>query len=176
MKKIMLLFLCLCLGCASAKIKERPQRGPLTSFKIFNEAGLQKGGRLLIAPFKAGVNVEANEELNKIALMIIKGITEAIKEQNENNFEILSYAQAQEAQLVIEGHITKLTRPSRINKMGLGHKKISLGIEGDMVNLQTGEKVLIFSGLEERDRKGITHRDIAYSIGRSIGQRIAAPN
>lgn len=173
MQKIILVFLCFCLGCASAKIKEPPPEAPLTSFKILNEASLQKAGKLIIAPFRAGVNVEANEELNKIALMVVKGITEGIKEQNENNFEILSYAQAQDADLIIEGHITKLTKPSRINRMGLGDKKISLGLEGNMVNLETGEKVLIFSDLEERDQKGNTHQDIAYAMGRSIGQVIA---
>lgn len=166
--------MCLCLGCASAKTKEPPPQAPLTSFKILNEASLQKGGKLLIAPFRAGVNVEANEELNKIALMVVKGITEAIKEQGENNFEILSYAQAQEADLMIEGHITKLTKPSRMNRMGLGDQKISLGLEGNMVNLETGEKALIFSDLDERGQKGNTHQDLAYAMGRAIGQAIAA--
>ena len=173
MRKIILLFLCLCLGCASAKAKERPQEGSLTSFKIFNENSLHKGGRLLIIPFRAGVNIEANDELNRIALMIVKGMVEAIKKENENRFEIISVEQAQDAQFVIEGHVTRLSQPSRISKMGLGDKKITLGIEGDMVDLETGEKILIFKNLQERDQKGNSHQDMAYAMGRSIGQAIA---
>ncbi len=162
------------MGCAGLKAKEPRIQETKFFFKVLQSERILKGGKLLIVPFTAGVNIEANEELKKVALMIVKGITEAIQEKNESRFELLFFEEAGQAQLVIEGHITKLTSPSRISQMGLGDKKISLGVEGDMVDLETGEKILIFNDERKADRKTSTYQDLAYGIGRSIGNALMA--
>jgi len=52
--------------------------------KIINASRLEQGGTLLILPFSAGEGVEANEKLDKSALMVVRGILDILDEEESN--------------------------------------------------------------------------------------------
>ena len=140
--------------------------------KIINLQRLKKGGKLLIIPFKAGEKVELNEQLDKAALRIVKGIAEALMEQDNSGFKILLANNADEADIVIKGFVREFKETSKIRKWFLRKKKISLGVEGKMIDFKTQEIICVFKDRQETTKKEEDHNSLGLVIGCGIGQFI----
>lgn len=143
--------------------------------RIVNAQRLKEGKNLAIIPFKAGVDVEANEELDKTALMIVKGISDAFAEDHTGKhayFNILTAENSSEANLIAKGHIVKMTRLSKIRRWISFNRKKILSVSGKITDIKTGETVLIFTDHAESNVKSEEYRELGYRIGKNIGRFI----
>ena len=143
--------------------------------KIINRERLQQQQNLSIYPFRAGVNVEATDDLGKVALMIVKGITDTFSTDRSGkhaHFNILTAESADPADLVIKGRITNLAGPSAIKKWLPMTSQRSLGIAGKLVDAKTGEVIIIFTDSEITRDKYEDYSKLGYRIGMNIGQFI----
>jgi len=181
---ISLLCLCCLLGCSWVKPKwftrSRPpkteeQRLEAVQFvesgKILDADRLRQGGKLVIVPFKAGAGVEANNDLDKISLMIVKGAAQAFKNQSPH-FEILLSDNAQDADFVIEGHVTGIKKRSKMKKWMPGRHWRSVSVEGKMIDQTTGDTILIFKDKKETRKETEDHLQLGLGIGEDVGRFI----
>ena len=143
--------------------------------RIVDAKALQQKQKLAIMPFKAGANVEASDELDRVALMIIKGISDAFlrsQDGNHGHFQILTAENFSEADLIVRGHITDLISPSKIRRLLPLKAKKTLGVAGKILKSETGEVVLIFNDREASDDTQDDYSQIGYRIGKNIGEFI----
>ncbi len=174
-KIISLLFLCLLVG-GCAWFKKEKSDAPVTqrhdeSNKIIDAARLKQGGTIFIVPFKAGPNVAATPQLDRIALMIVKGMAEQIN-QSQSPFRVLSAENKDYADFIIQGHITKLTEPQGLKKWPLGKKEKILAAMGYMIEQKTRKKILIFSQQKRSLSKGQGYEDLGLGIGSDLAESI----
>jgi len=128
--------------------------------KIVNAQKLKQGKNIVIIPFKAGVGVEASDDMDKIALMIVKGIYDAFdydKTGKHAHFNILTAEDIQKPDLVVKGHITEVVKRSKFKRWIMLKSKKSIGIKGKVVDVQTGEAVVIFTDRAEpgSEKRGV---------------------
>lgn len=130
---------------------------------------LAQGGKLLITPFVAGVGVTASDDLDRVALRIVKGMIDGLME-NQVPFEILVAQNAATAELNLEGRITQKKQPSRLRRW-IGGRKVLI-VEGQMTDVRTGRPVLRFSH-QLKAAPGESFEDLGIRLGHELGQRIA---
>lgn len=137
--------------------------------KVIDARRLKEGGKLLVVPFSAGANVVADERTDKIALMIVKGIADELK---ETRFQLVDDATAQEAQLVLTGHVTAGGEPSKWDRWVLRKTRNTLSVEGRMVDARTDAAILVFTHSARAATRRKDHAQLGYDIGRDIGRFI----
>jgi hypothetical protein len=141
------------------------------SSKIVDQARLQQGGKIVVTAFTAGANVEAGEKLDQISLSAVKGIADIIGQEG-SKFQIVTSESVDEADFLLEGHITAVKQPSKMKRWLLRSKKITVSMEGKMRDLKTGEPVLMFNEKREMKNKELDHRALAVAIGQELGRKI----
>ena len=139
--------------------------------KILDGAALRKGARVLIVPFKAGAGVPANENSDRIALMIVKGIADAFTESG-STLQVLGAENAHEADFVMTGHITEIAMPSKFDRWLFKTPRNAVGVEGRLTGAASKEIVLVFTDrIQEHSRKK-NHDQLGYDVGKDIGRFI----
>jgi len=164
---LFLIFSCSWIGSQEAKPTTKVEF--VETGQIINPQKLKEGGSLFIVPFKAGINVESNPELDKIALMIVSGISEILRDQNQN-IELLDAGNAHNARFIMTGYVTELKKPSKMKKWVLRSKNITLSVKGKMVDNNSGDTVLIFTDNNNSSKAGLDHKKLGLAIGQDIGR------
>lgn len=141
------------------------------STQIVDRQRLQKGGKIVITAFTAGPDVEASDLLDQVSLSLVKGVSDVLT-QEANAFEVLTAEQAQEADFIIEGHVTKLGRSSKLARWILRRKKVSVAVRGKMRDVVTGEPVLLFKEKQDAVSPQADYRGPAVQLGEKIGHQI----
>ncbi len=171
-----LLFLLVSSGCLFHHAKNEQAVLPTTRSvsigQVVDLSKIQKGGNLLIVPFRAGVGVEETTNLQKISLLIVKGISEVI-EENNLPFTVLNASNAQSADLIMKGHVTRFSETGKTKKWLPTQKKVSFGIEGDIVDRETGNVILHFSHQKIAREKNEDIKSLALNVSRDVGFFIA---
>src|SRR3989338_3960323 len=139
--------------------------------KIIDADSLGQGGKVLIVPFTAGAGIEAGEQLDKIALMTVKGMADMLK-GDVPGFEILDNANASQARFIVKGRVVEMKSGSRFTRFILKTAKISLGVEGRMIDAKTQRTVLVFTHRLQARRGEKDRRQLGYQIGQDIGRFI----
>src|SRR3989338_8212224 len=140
--------------------------------KVIDLSRLRPGRSVVILPFNAGTQVEASDELDKIALMLVKGAAETFQE-NPAALKVLFPGEKSQADLFLQGHVTRLTKKSAGAKRWLGRASApSLTVEGDLVERKTGKVVLHFVHGKKAQDKGEDHRALGWEIGKDIARFI----
>ena len=167
---------CAWLGLSENAVGNEKISGEVTVANSFVKAGkvidvqrLKKGGKLLVVPFPAGVNVAANERLDRIALTIVQGIADELK---DTRFQVLGDATAHEAELVITGHVTVDGESSKWDRWVLRKTRNTVSVEGRMVDAASGATVLVFTHSVEAATRREDRAQLGYDIGRDIGRFI----
>lgn len=158
-------------GCTSVQVKTAPVSQPQKLVEVntvIDKEALQKGGRLLIVPFKAGAGVAADEETNRISLMFVKGMSEAV--ESGFSFKLASSVTAQDFDFILKGYITEISQSSGPKRWFSGSKRKSLGIEGKIVEYKTDHVVYHFSRRQVLEDKEKDLKSVAYDLGREVGQ------
>ena len=152
--------------------QDRPGRvAGVQTGKILDDQLLRQGGKVLIVPFKAGVNVAADDELDKIALMMVKGIAEALMEKGAT-FEILGPDRAREADFIVSGYVTGVGQSSRFSRWMFEKPCVSLQVEGRIIQAASQKNVAVFTDEERADSRKKDHKQLGYDIGKDIGRFI----
>ena len=165
------------IGTSSQSAKETMKSGRLepplelngfvVKGQIVDAGRLRQGKNIAVIPFKAGVGVEANEDLERIALMIVKGITDVFADDQGTSFNILTAENSKEADFVIQGHVTNVKGPSRVSRWVLRKGQKTLSVDGKMIDAQTGKAIAVFT--DQVTSKTENYRDLGYRIGKDIG-------
>ena len=141
----------------------------LDTAQVLNAHALKEGGNLLMVPFKAGVGVEASDELDKLALMIIRGAAQTL-ENNATPYRILDAQNASQAQMVMQGYVLQRSRPGGWQRWFPGPKEILLKVEGRLTEGRTGALILHFIHQKRADLREKDEMALAEEIGRDIGK------
>lgn len=163
-----------CSGCFSSVPKQTPPAADLSGSptgKIINRDVFAKGGTLVVLPFKAGEDVVASPQLDRMAMMIAKGAIDYLNEQ-KTPFTVLTTQDQGSPELVVEGYIEDMDRPGKLGRLVLRHKKATLRVNGQIIVAATKERVMIFQStksMADPKRDGL---DIAYQTGQDLGRFI----
>lgn len=146
-------------GCfAHAPIKNEGLPGPVVSGNLVDIPKLKAGGKVGFMPFKAGPRAEANDQLDRLSLMLIKGIGDALQEQKTN---LTVTQQEEEADFVVDGYIEEFSRAR-------------FSISGALWRRDVGERALTFASSRNIKAKKQDPMGTAYQMGMDIGRFIAA--
>ena len=139
--------------------------------RIIDAQALKNGKGIAIVPFTAGVDVAATEEVDKAALMIIKGVSDVFGKA-PGQFTVLTKENAETADFFIKGHVSDIQDFSKVGSWVLLKGQRSVSVEGKMINAQTGEAVLVFSDTQQTQENGEDHGRLGYLIGENVGHFI----
>lgn len=133
---------------------------------------LQEGGKLLLVPFRAGGNVVATKELDKIAFRMMQGISIAL-EDNKPDFEILINLDQSQPDFLIDGYFTvKKESSDFLAKWFFRKKKYVLGVEGKLMDANSREVIAIFSDTMASNSPQEDFVYLGFRIGQNIGDFI----
>ncbi len=138
---------------------------------LIDRQKLRLGGNVVVIPFSPGVDIEANDEFDKMTLRIIAGIREAFQDQSKD-FTVLSSDEADQADFIIEGRVIEVQKPSMMKRVTFKPNRLRLSVEGKMIDRETEKPILLFSDSVEAKNKKETLGVLGNHIGRHIGQFI----
>ncbi|MCC6758170.1 MAG: hypothetical protein IT395_00905 [Candidatus Omnitrophica bacterium] len=160
------------LGCSQHRVKpSAPIQAiaPLKDARIFKPEQLAKGGNLLVVPFSAGAGVEASDELDRLSLLIVKGIADVLAEHGQQ-FKLLAAQDAQSADMVIKGRIIEVVEKTGLSKpWGKKPKYLRLTIEGSVLGVENDDILAKFTEAKEIKGKNVRFEGLGYEIGVAIG-------
>ena len=165
---------CVLFGCASSphgNSLAATDNNTIDTNKVVDASRLTKGGNLLIIPLRAGAGVPATEELDKISLMFVKGAIEALQ-KGHSPFKILNASNAESADLIIKGHVIRLSESQGLKRWIKKEKRLDLGVDAEMIDEKTGQTVLYFLRQKTAIQKSEDYKSMAYDLGQDIGQFI----
>lgn len=140
---------------------------------VVNRERLQQRQNILIFPFRAGVNVEATDDLDKIALMVIKGIVDtfdADQTGKHDHFYVLTAESQELPELILKGSFTEVAEPSALkNLLPLSGQRM-LAVSGKLMDAKSGEVLIIFTDKEATNNKNDDVMKLGYQIGNNIGR------
>ena len=137
--------------------------------KVMDAGRLTQGGRLLLLPFSAGENAAATPQLDSAALMIVKGIADALQ-QARAPFQILTNENAATAELILDGFIEDYVDPGT-SKKWLPHKtEIKINVKAKLFDHVTKKSVIFFNHSRSASTKNIKPQNVAYQLGQELGQ------
>ena len=177
MDKIFSLSLCFLLTAGGCAWLKSDNKGPseatqyLQTVKVVDKERLSKGGKLLLVAFQPGSDVVADDEFDKITFMILKGIADELKTAKAP-FELLSAAQADDAELILEGWIKSTGKTSLARKMMFRKEKAELVIDGKIVDRNDGKTILVFTNAREAKNKTDEPKQLGLIMGYDLGQFI----
>ena len=141
-------------GQAQVKSSEKPLNVAIT---LVDAAALKSGGKIAFTPLKAGARASADEQSDRVSLMIIKGIVNRLA---QGGTSLIVAAPEDEPNLVFQGYIEELSRRR-------------LAISGEIWLSSTGAKVLTFAGYAHLgDFEDVFQA--AGALGEALGYEIAA--
>lgn len=161
-------------GCFSSTPKnEKPTNFTLgiPTGKIIDRATFAKGGSVAILPFKAGEQATANPQLDRIALMIAKGVIDYLNEQR-TPYRVLTTQDQGNPDMIIDGYIQDFKRPGTISRWVFRDKGTRLSVSGQMTLAKTKERVMVFQTAKTMVDPKKDGLDVAYQTGQDLGRFI----
>lgn len=162
--------LCVLASCAHAPVHKEvkaPEQSQVTGFA--DSKTLSKGGDLALVPFNAGEKAEANDETDRLAMMILKGIKDSL---DQNNLIHVVDASQTHPKFGLQGYIQEFSKPGKLSKITMRHGLDCLSLEGEMWEVSTGQRVAGFSVKQKFDPHHEKPIDVAYRLGQGIGRFI----
>jgi len=117
-------------------------------------------------PLSAGTNVEATDELDQVAMMIVRGMTDVFG-QYDSNLKVILNEDDHKADFILDGHIIRLDKPSRTKRWMPGRDKIHINIQGSIVDVHTNRTVAVFV-----NQQAIESNDSLYERAQGMGKDI----
>jgi len=173
-KKFILILVCVLFvssGCFSSTPKKSSSASHSVNAtgKIIKEKEFKEGGKLAILPFKAGVNAVASIQLDRVSMMVVKGMVDYLAQGN-TPFTVLTTQDQGDPDFVIDGYINAFIQPGKVKRWVTHNKKTILSVEGYMENPVTKERILIVQhkrSIIDRNKDGL---DLAYQTGQDLGR------
>ena len=137
--------------------------------KIVDAQRLKAGGRVVIVPFKAGADVEADQELDKISLMIVKGFTDIVNSSGKQ-IKVDLDQELSKADFIVEGHITGFVKPSTLKRWMPMKSKLTLSVKGKMMDINSGKTLALFTDIQNSNSQNKDIRQLGLIIGQNIAR------
>lgn len=165
---VAVLVLC-CCGCFVFPLKNKVVRSDeaVIKTKVVDSQRLKTGGSLVMIPFRAGSGIAQTLELERIALMFVKGFTEAIEEK-KGPLRVIAPKEINSADFILKGHVVKLTQTKSAAKWFSKPRDSEIALEGEMIEQKTGRTVFTFSDRRKVMQENPNHRNLAFQIGRDM--------
>jgi|GEM_PF-994742 len=154
---------------APAPVRVVAVRPVVANGKVIQPQRLKRGGTLVIVPFSAGEGVAASAELDRVALMIVKGAADALQGDNRL-FTVVFADQAANSDLAVQGHITAQKKFRVLRKWRWQDIGRELSVEGKVIDVKTQEPVASFSHTIISRVPEKSFADLADTIGQDIVQ------
>ncbi|MEW5894680.1 MAG: hypothetical protein AB1650_02815 [Candidatus Omnitrophota bacterium] len=141
---------------------------------VVHPQGLSKGGDVLILPFSAGTAVRATEDLDRIALILVRGVEDGMHECSGFEF-VRDPAKAAEADLIIQGRIERFDVVDRWMRYFGGRRKRLISIEGE---LSDGDGVTLgfFKLKNIKNYQDMSETSFLLATGKAIGNSLCPEN
>ncbi len=135
------------------------------SVEVLNPSFFQKERKVYFEPFSAGTDAEAGDALDRLALMIIKGFSDAV--EGHGHFVLLSGDNADGADLVIRARVEEF------KVRGFFRKKGSMKVRADVCSVSQDE-VLALVYAQGKFKGRLKDSDqAAYQIGYSVAEKLS---
>lgn len=154
-------------GAASQSGVEEAASLPV-SVQILNAGLLSGGGEIAFIPFVAGAGAEAGPEVDRLALMIVKGAADAVN-RAPSGLRVSTGDDLSGTKFVLDGHIEAFDTDVKWKWVGPGRGDITLKVKGELRDRATGEVVALIFG-QKIFRKIKNADEAAYEIGQGIGE------
>lgn len=126
----------------------------------------------MIVPFSPGVNVAATEQLEGVALRVVKGTGEGLAQKN-SNLQVLLNDTAANAELVIKGRVVSMLEPKGMkNKLFKNGRRV-LAVKGELMDLRTNKAIAFFSFAQTAASAQESFEDLGVKIGAEIANFLA---
>jgi hypothetical protein len=161
-------------GCFSSSPKRSSSAVPSlarATGKIIKEDEFKKGGTLVVLPFKAGPNAAASPQLDRVSLMIAKGLIDRLSEE-KTPFTVLTTQDQGEPDLVVGGYINDFIQPGKVKRWVMQSKKTALSVDGYIDVHGSKERILIFQHKQLKADPKKDGLDLAYKTGQELGRFI----
>ncbi|MBF0385598.1 MAG: hypothetical protein HQL27_06970 [Candidatus Omnitrophica bacterium] len=169
------------IGCSFFKPVKATDAGNASphNFKgtVLDFSRLTLGGKILILPFNPGEAVGADEDYDKVSLMIIRGFYDILgdgpgKPDNNNTgllFDVIFDEEDNNAGMVLDGRITAIKKTAKNSMIFIGKSvTFEVSAEGSLTDKSSGRKIAVFE-----DKKSLNAKDGDYGVlGRQIGRDI----
>lgn len=123
----------------------------------------------MVAPFSAGEDVAAGDDLDRVSLRIVKGIADVLGEQ-ARPFQLLVDKDAQNAHVVIKGRVTAMTKVKKVKGLPGKPRFFSLAVEGSLLDVETDEVIAKFFKDTRSSNRDDSFEAMGYRIGVEIGR------
>lgn len=133
---------------------------------------LAQGGTIALVPFKAGPGAEATDELDRISMMMIKGIRETMALKGEA-LKVVEPAE-ESPRIAMQGYIEEYSKTGRLKRLMLRPNQSSLRVTGEVWLISNGQRLLSFSTDKRFYPKKEKVLNVAYALGREIGTYISS--
>ena len=131
---------------------------------------LAKGRKLVFVPFTAGVNAEAGQRLDRLALMIVKGASDTFQGIS-SPIQMIDQGDPDAADMVLEGRIEDFQTSGGWKALGIGRKDGVMVLKGEVRERLTNEILVLISGRREfREAKDADA--VAYDVGHGIAEQL----
>ena len=161
----------LVVGCANGQVNTAPQDAPSVTGIVLDTAELAQGGPMALAPFKAGPQAEANEELDRLSMMILKGIKDSLDNQRTS---LRVSEEDKQPRMVLEGYVQEFSRTTRLSRVLWRPDRDSIVLVGEIWLSSSGKRLLNFVARKKFNPKKERLMEVVYHMGRDIGDFIAA--
>ncbi len=144
---------------------------PVTG-SVVDSTVLAKGGLMAFAEFKPGPGAVADEQTDKISLMLIKGIRESLL-THASSLSLIDADQLDRADFLLEGHIEEFSRSGKLSRLVMRKNEAYLAVDGEIWRQDSGAKVLVFATSAIINVKKQKPAEVAYQMGLAIGDFIS---
>ncbi|MEI7998750.1 MAG: hypothetical protein WCH62_04515 [Candidatus Omnitrophota bacterium] len=159
-------------SCSHAPIKKVVNDPlPFVTGTVLNSAVLTGGGDLTLSTFKAGPLAEENDELDNFSVMILKGVKDSLEGQKT----LLHVVSGNDVhpKMVLEGYVQEYSKTGRLARMTMHPNRNLLVLTGELWLVSNGERILNFTTQKKFDPKKEKPTDVAYALGKDIGDFVA---
>lgn len=164
-----------------------PEPGLLKSVRIVDQQRLQQGGAIAIIPFKPGQGIEADAHLDHVVLRMVKGASDVLLSSAEvasedwdgqtQRFQVLTAADAHQADLILQGYITAIQKPFRHLRWMRPRPTVKLAFQAKLIDRTTGRVVAVFEddrSMKKQKKSILADKELlkalAYKIGKDVGR------
>ncbi|MBF0619958.1 MAG: hypothetical protein HQL19_07315 [Candidatus Omnitrophica bacterium] len=144
---------------------------PAASVEILRPDLLLKSQTFFFEPFSAGDKAEASLQLDRMALFMVKGVSDALLE-GASPLRLVAAEKSAEADLVLRGHIEEFSVAGGWKKVFFQKEQAVLVVRGELVSRATGDVVAVIYGRKKWRTDGHDTDQTAYQAGQDIGRKL----
>ncbi|MDP2654771.1 MAG: hypothetical protein Q8Q08_12195 [Candidatus Omnitrophota bacterium] len=181
MQKI-IIFISICIFLTGCSLFHKDSQGVVpakaqvrfvSDGKVLDAGRLRKGGQLLVVPFSPGPDVTASDEVDKVALRIVKGVSDGLRQDGSNIF-VLGDTGAETADFLLEGRIIRQEEPGRMKRWVLRRRWRALAVEAKLIDPKTGQVIAQVSHQKSGRGDQASYENLGEKIGQDVGRFLAA--